>query len=87
MDRVVEIVMEFMETLWFSGMPLTLTDDFLSVLLSNAFSFHRPNQIGPALVRRLQMRFEKMPLLGGVLMNSVAKIVKEFLDRPDAEKL
>jgi hypothetical protein len=77
LERVVDVMVEFMENLWLRGIPFSVSDVFLAEMLDQICIAHKVSLVGPAVTSRLNEKFGQMPTVCGLLIYTVSCVLRD----------
>ncbi len=66
LERVVDVMVEFMENLWLRGIPFSVSDVFLAEMLDQICIAHKVSLVGPAVTMLPRQELEIQSLLHSI---------------------
>jgi len=81
LDRVVDLVLDFMMHLWLGGVPFSVSDLFLRELLDRVCEAHRVPLVERSMDSGLRAKFGHMPTLCTVLIHTAKTVLKNTSNR------
>ncbi len=77
LDRLVDVVIEFMQHLWLGGVPFSTSDLFLREMLNPICSSYSTSIVERTMTAALREKFGHMPTFYGVLIYTVKTLLKQ----------
>lgn len=81
LDRLVDVVIEFMQHLWLGGVPFSTSDLFLREMLNPICSSYSTSIVERTMTAALREKFGHMPTFYGVLIYTVKTLLKQSESR------